>query len=65
MAERETDPHKKQVGDRKVYAFHMHGDLSTEWIKCTELDNRDKEYLVKTMLIPLGNFALKIVEKQK
>jgi len=30
----------------------MHGDYSIEWIKCTEIDKREKDYLIKTVLLP-------------
>ena len=54
MTAREIDQHKKQVDLRRVFAFHMHGDYSLEWVQCVELTGKGSEFTVRTVLFPSG-----------
>lgn len=46
--------------DRKIFAFHTHGDYSTEWVKCLEFKSDQGKYEVKTALFPES----KLINKQ-
>lgn len=34
------------------YAFHVHGDYSTEWVKCLEAKPAAARYFIRTILLP-------------
>ena len=46
--------------DLRIYALHVHGDYSMEWIKCLSVEQCGKDYLIKTVLLPNGIFYYKL-----
>lgn len=52
MKEREVEECRKAEEESVDYAFHVHGDYSTEWVKCIEVSPDVPKYLIRTALLP-------------
>lgn len=52
LKKREGEQYRKAKENYPDYAFYVHGDYSTEWIKCIEAKPGASRYLVVTPLLP-------------
>jgi len=52
LKERENGRHKNVKGEYGNYAFHVHGDYSTEWINCIKARPSMEKYFIATSLLP-------------
>ncbi len=54
LTARKVDQHERRIDIRRVFAFHMHGDFSLEWVQCLALEERGPAYAARTVLFPTG-----------